>query len=76
MIATLALSIDAQELINTLAVATRRGVTERELPDAIYTHTSSTEAFNDVLATIVGDYDVVAGELSPQGDKRLKKAGQ
>jgi probable pyridine nucleotide-disulfide oxidoreductase len=47
------LSVDAQELINTVALAMRHGVTAAELRDAIYTHPSSTEAFNDVLATIV-----------------------
>ena len=47
------LSIDAQELINTVALAMRHGVKAAELRDAIYTHPSSTEAFNGVLATIV-----------------------
>lgn len=47
------LSIDAQELINTVALAMRHGVTAAELRDAVYTHPSSTEAFNEVLATIV-----------------------
>ena len=47
------LSIDAQELINTVALAMRHGITATELRDAIYTHPSSTEAFNEVLATIV-----------------------
>jgi probable pyridine nucleotide-disulfide oxidoreductase len=47
------LSIDAQELINTVALAIRHGITASELRDAVYTHPSSTEAFNDVLATIV-----------------------
>jgi pyruvate/2-oxoglutarate dehydrogenase complex dihydrolipoamide dehydrogenase (E3) component len=47
------LSVDAQELINTVALAMRQGVKSAELRDAIYTHPSSTEAFNDVLGTIV-----------------------
>jgi pyruvate/2-oxoglutarate dehydrogenase complex dihydrolipoamide dehydrogenase (E3) component len=47
------LSIDAQEVINTVALAMRHGITAAELRDAVYTHPSSTEAFNDVLATIV-----------------------
>jgi pyruvate/2-oxoglutarate dehydrogenase complex dihydrolipoamide dehydrogenase (E3) component len=49
------LSIDAQELINTVALAIRHGITATELRDSIYTHPSSTEAFNEVLATIVSD---------------------
>jgi probable pyridine nucleotide-disulfide oxidoreductase len=47
------LSIDAQELINTVALAMRHGLTAADLRDAIYTHPSSTEAFNEVLGTIV-----------------------
>jgi pyruvate/2-oxoglutarate dehydrogenase complex dihydrolipoamide dehydrogenase (E3) component len=47
------LSIDAQELINTVALAMRHGITAAELGDAVYTHPSSTEALNEVLATIV-----------------------
>lgn len=47
------LSIDSQELINTVALAMRAGVTASTLRDAIYTHPSSTEAFNEVLATMV-----------------------
>jgi pyruvate/2-oxoglutarate dehydrogenase complex dihydrolipoamide dehydrogenase (E3) component len=47
------LSIDAQELINTVALAMRHGVKAAELRDAVYTHPSSTEAFNGVFATIV-----------------------
>ena len=48
------LSIDAQEVINVLALAMRRGVTASELKRAIYTHPSSTEAFNEVFDKIVG----------------------
>lgn len=49
------LSIDAQELINTVALAMRHELTAAQLRDAIYTHPSSTEAFNEVLGTIVRD---------------------
>jgi pyruvate/2-oxoglutarate dehydrogenase complex dihydrolipoamide dehydrogenase (E3) component len=45
------LSVDAQELINTVALAMRHRITATELREAIYTHPSSTEAFNDVLGT-------------------------
>lgn len=45
--------VDAQELINTVAVAMRNGVEASRLRDDIYTHPSSTEAFNDVLGAIV-----------------------
>ncbi len=45
------LSVDSQELINTVALAMRNGVTATQLRDAIYTHPSSTEAFNEVLDT-------------------------
>jgi pyruvate/2-oxoglutarate dehydrogenase complex dihydrolipoamide dehydrogenase (E3) component len=44
------LSVDSQELVNTVALAMRSGVTASSLRDAIYTHPSSTEAFNEVLA--------------------------
>lgn len=47
------LSVDAQEVINTVALAMRHGIRAAELRNAVYTHPSSTEAFNDVLATIV-----------------------
>ncbi|MGC5022778.1 FAD-dependent oxidoreductase [Micromonospora sp. DT47] len=47
------LSVDAQEIINTVALAMRHGIKAAELRDAVYTHPTSTEAFNDVLATIV-----------------------
>jgi probable pyridine nucleotide-disulfide oxidoreductase len=45
------LSVDSQEMINVVALAMRHGVTASELRDAIYTHPSSTEAFNEVLAS-------------------------
>jgi pyruvate/2-oxoglutarate dehydrogenase complex dihydrolipoamide dehydrogenase (E3) component len=47
------LSVDAQELINTVALAMRYGIKAAELRDGVYTHPSSTEAFNEVLATVV-----------------------
>ena len=47
------LSVDAQELINTVALAMRTGTTASALRDAIWTHPSSTEAFNEVLAAYV-----------------------
>jgi pyruvate/2-oxoglutarate dehydrogenase complex dihydrolipoamide dehydrogenase (E3) component len=51
------LSIDSQELINTVALAMRHGITATQLKNSIYTHPSSTEAFNEVLGTIVGGSD-------------------
>ncbi|MZD04641.1 FAD-dependent oxidoreductase [Streptomyces sp. SID5785] len=47
------LSTDSQELINTVALAMRHGITATELRTTVYTHPSSTEAFNDVLGAIV-----------------------
>src|SRR6185437_4164062 len=47
------LSVDAQELINTVSLAMRNRVPASQLRDAIWTHPSSTEAFNEVLATVV-----------------------
>ena len=44
------LSVDSQELINTVALAIRHGIRVSELRDTIYTHPNSTEAFNEVLA--------------------------
>ncbi len=46
--ATLLMS-DSQELINTVAVAMRHGVTATELGRGIYTHPSSSEVFNQLL---------------------------
>lgn len=43
-------SIDAQEVINLIALAMRVGVTASTLRDGIWTHPSSTEALNEVLA--------------------------
>ncbi len=47
------LSIDAQELINVVTLAMRHGITATELRDSIYTHPSSTEAFNEVFDNVV-----------------------
>ncbi|MGO4592840.1 NAD(P)/FAD-dependent oxidoreductase [Leifsonia sp. 2TAF2] len=47
------LSIDAQEVINTVALAMRQNVTATQLKTAIYTHPSTTEAFNEVFDAIV-----------------------
>ncbi|NYH86771.1 pyruvate/2-oxoglutarate dehydrogenase complex dihydrolipoamide dehydrogenase (E3) component [Actinopolymorpha cephalotaxi] len=47
-------SVDAQEIINTVALAIRHDVTATELRNAIYTHPSSTEAMNEVFDNIVG----------------------
>ncbi|MGW4489749.1 FAD-dependent oxidoreductase [Amycolatopsis sp. NPDC004368] len=47
------LSVDAQELINTVALAMRHGIKAARLGEAIYTHPSSTEAFNDVIASVI-----------------------
>lgn len=43
-------TVDAQELINLVALAMRAGVTATQLKDGIWTHPSSTEALNEVLA--------------------------
>ncbi|WP_328999506.1 FAD-dependent oxidoreductase [Kribbella sp. NBC_00709] len=43
------LSVDAQELINTVALAMRHHIPAADLRNTIYTHPSSTEAFNDVI---------------------------
>lgn len=41
--------VDSQELINTVAVAMRHGVTATDLGRGIYTHPSSSEVFNALL---------------------------
>ncbi len=46
-------SIDAQEIINTVALAIRHNITATELRNSIYTHPSSTEALNGVLDMVV-----------------------
>lgn len=43
------ISVESQETINLVAFAIRHGVTATELGNAIYTHPSTTEAFNEVL---------------------------
>ncbi|MEV6604137.1 FAD-dependent oxidoreductase [Kutzneria sp. NPDC051319] len=47
------LSIDAQEIVNTVALAMRHDITATELRDSIYTHPSSTEALNEVFDKVV-----------------------
>jgi pyruvate/2-oxoglutarate dehydrogenase complex dihydrolipoamide dehydrogenase (E3) component len=44
------LNVDAQELINLVALAMRHGITASQLRDGIYTHPSTTEGINEVLA--------------------------
>lgn len=44
--------VHSQEAINTVALAMRHDVTATELRDAIYTHPSTTEAFNEVLGAL------------------------
>ncbi len=44
--------IDAQEVVNMVALAIRTGATVEDLRDGIWTHPSTTEAFNGVLATL------------------------
>lgn len=43
-------SIDSQEVINLISLAMRAGVTASTLREGIWTHPSSTEALNEVLA--------------------------
>jgi pyruvate/2-oxoglutarate dehydrogenase complex dihydrolipoamide dehydrogenase (E3) component len=47
------LSIDAQEIINTVTLAMRHHITATDLRDSIYTHPSSTEALNEVFTKVV-----------------------
>lgn len=44
-------TVDAQELINLVALAMRTGTTRRQLLDGIWTHPSTTEALNEVLVS-------------------------
>lgn len=44
--------IDSQELINLVALAMRMGATADQLLNGIWTHPSSTEALNEVLAEL------------------------
>jgi thiamine monophosphate synthase len=46
------LSYDAHEVINTVALAIRHGITATQLRDETYTHPSMTEAFNQLLGTL------------------------
>jgi pyruvate/2-oxoglutarate dehydrogenase complex dihydrolipoamide dehydrogenase (E3) component len=46
------LHVDSQELINLVSLAMRHGVTATELRNGIYTHPSSTEGLNEVLADL------------------------
>lgn len=46
------LSYDSHEVINTVALAMRHGITATELRDAIYTHPSMTECFNQLLGEL------------------------
>lgn len=46
------LHVDSQEVINLLALAMRAGVSATELRGGIWTHPSSTEALNEVLAQL------------------------
>jgi len=45
-------SVDAQEIVNLIALAMRARVTASALRDGIWTHPSSTEALNEVLAAL------------------------
>lgn len=47
------LSYDSHEVINTVALAMRHGITATEMRDAIYTHPSMTECFNQLLGALV-----------------------
>ncbi len=47
------LSYDSHEAINTVALAMRHRITASWLRDEIYTHPSMTEAFNQLLGTLV-----------------------
>jgi probable pyridine nucleotide-disulfide oxidoreductase len=46
------LCYDAHEVINTVALAMRHGITASTLRDSIYTHPSMTEAFNQLLGAL------------------------
>lgn len=46
------LSYDSHEVINTVALAMRHGITASQLRDEIYTHPSMTEAFNQLLGAL------------------------
>lgn len=44
--------VHSTEVINTVALAMRHGITASQLRDGIYTHPSATEALNEVLGTL------------------------
>jgi len=44
--------VDAQEVINLIALAVRTGTTATQLRDGIWTHLSSTEALNETLGKL------------------------
>ena len=44
--------VDAQEVINLIALAMRAGTTATQLRDGIWTHPSSTEALNETLGKL------------------------
>ena len=46
------LSYDSHEVINTVALAMRHGITATQLRDEIYTHPSMTEGFNQLLGAL------------------------
>ena len=46
------LSYDSHEVINTVALRMRHGITASQLRDEIYTHPSMTEAFNELLGAL------------------------
>ena len=46
------LAHDAQELVNTVALAMRLGATATTLRDGIWTHPSMTEALNDLFGAL------------------------
>lgn len=46
------LCYDSHEVINTVALAMRHGITATALRDSIYTHPSMTEAFNQLLGAL------------------------
>jgi pyruvate/2-oxoglutarate dehydrogenase complex dihydrolipoamide dehydrogenase (E3) component len=43
---------DSQEVINTVALAMRHGITATALRDSIYTHPSMTEGLNQLLGAL------------------------
>ncbi|MFJ2146323.1 hypothetical protein ACIOJF_13610 [Glutamicibacter sp. NPDC087831] len=44
--------VDSQEVVNLVALAMRQRMSAAELRDQIFTHPSSTEALNEVLAQL------------------------